>query len=130
MKSKLFFLSAFVLVFMMTSCGGNKEDSLRDFVPGTYIRSIKNEFTVGSDSIIISVLDKSGGTYLIEHRSGYEQRIDGKVIPKVLKVEKWTGAYDNLHHQVEVWQQGKVFTFLPERNVLISGGGTEYKKVQ
>ncbi len=57
MKSKLFFLSAFVLVFMLTSCGGNKEDSTREFVPGTYIRSIKNEFTVGSDSLISSVLD-------------------------------------------------------------------------
>lgn len=130
MKSKFCFFGVFVLPVLMTACSGNKGDSVRDFVPGTYTREIKNEFTVGNDSLIIKVLDEAGGTYLIEHRSGYEQRIDGKEIPRAVKSEKWTGAYDEVHHQVEVWQQGKVFTFLPERKMLISGGGTEYKKVQ
>lgn len=130
MKSKFCLFGAFVLPVLMTACGGKKGDSVREFIPGTYIREIKNEFTVGSDSLIIKVLDEGGGTYLIEHRSGYAQRINGKDIPRVVKSEKWTGAYDGDHHQVEVWQQGKVFSFLPEQKVLISGGGTEYKKVQ
>jgi len=131
MKKNVYsYLLGLSILLAVASCKNGASDSLKSFIPGTFVRGINNEFTTGSDSLVISVLDEGGGTYLVSHRSGYQQRIDGKLLPPGYKTEKWTATYDQEHHQLQVQPQGKTFTFLPEKGILVTNGGTEFKKVQ
>jgi len=127
---KQFLFFAIVYICGASSCHNSQSDTVREFIPGTYVRPIKNEFTSGSDSLIITVLDNDGGTFLIVHRSGYQQKVNGNALPPVNKSERWTGVYDKEHHQLEVQQQEKIFTFLPDKGLLMTAGGTEYKKIR
>ena len=131
MKKVHFLLTASACgMLFLGACQGLSQDSVRAFIPGTFARSINTGMAKGGDSLIITALDESAGTFIIEHRSGYRQELDGKLLPYVGKVEKWTAIYDKEHHQLQVQAKEKVFTFVPEKGVAISNGGTEFKKVR
>ena len=119
-----------LLMFSFFACKNLQGDTVKDFIPGTYVRALKDEFTTGKDSLIIRLLNLDGGSYLITQRSGYRQKIDGKVLPWVNKTEKFTAVYDKEHRQLLEQQRGKIFSFLPEKGMLLTGGGTEYKKIK
>ena len=120
-----------VVIFglLALSCQHAHSDTVRAFASGTFVRAINNEFTKGSDSLVIKPLDAASVTYLIEHRSGYRQHIEGKDLPFTRKVEKWTAVYDADHSLLRVEPQGKVFILVPDKGVLVSSGGTEYQKL-
>ncbi|MDH7459863.1 hypothetical protein QEG73_01195 [Chitinophagaceae bacterium 26-R-25] len=98
-------------------------------MPGMYVRQIENEFTNGADTIVITVHDHSGGVYLVQNMTGYQQRLDGKVFPPEYKVKKWTAVYDEKTHQLIIQQKQDIITFSPQENKLLRGR-TEFFKVK
>ena len=121
---QLFFAAAFVLM----SCEQLKEDKIREFIPGVYVKAIDHEFAEGMDTIAISILDKNAGTYVVIKKSGYQQKIDGKLLSPKYETHKWTATYDKQFKQLNIPHNEKTYNFLPEENKLLSGS-SEYKKI-
>ena len=121
------FLKAMVLIFI-TSCSNPVKDQGTDFIPGVYVKEIKQEFANGMDTIIIQVLDKEAGSYTIVRKSSYQQQIDGKLLTPKYEIEKAVAIYEPTAKQLREQNKEKVFTFSEEKGLLLTGG-SEYKKV-
>jgi len=126
---KSFILSVLAITAILFSCTNSDSDKLQAFIPGTYVRTINNEFTTGMDTLRIEEVEKSVGSYMIFHASGYQQTIDGRTLPPQLKQEKWTAIYNDNTHQLMEQRKGKILTFFPDRGSMSMGGG-EYRKIE
>ena len=121
---QLFFGAALVLM----SCEQLKEDKIRAFIPGVYVKAIDHEFAKGMDTIAISILDKNAGTYVVSKKSGYQQKIAGKLFSPKYEPPKGTATDGKHFKQLHIPQKEKTYNFLPEENKLLSGS-SEYKKI-
>jgi len=126
MKVSMLFLN--VLVLVLSGCMNSASDKIREFIPGTYVRQIHNEFTNGADTLVITEYDHTGGVYFVENKTGYQQQLDGKVFSPQYKVKKWTAVYDEKTHQLNIQKRDEFITFLPDQNKLLDGR-TEFLKV-
>ncbi len=115
-------------LFFLIGCGAARDKS-EDAVSGTYVREINNEFAKGNDSLIVSVLDKEAGTFSIIKNYGFIRYLDGQEKGRDHKTENYTGVYDRERKQLHDDFKGKVFTFVPDKNILLMGS-SEYRKVK
>ena len=118
-----------VFVAMISSCSNPVADKVENFIPGTYVKEINDEFSKGMDTLKIAVLDKSAGSYSIKRGMRYQQTIDGKTLSPQYKEENWTAIYNEDTHQLMEQKNGKIFSFMPEHGTL-SMGSSEYKKIK
>lgn len=124
---KLFLLSAIVGLLLL-GCENPTSDNIRAFIPGTYAKEINDEFTKGTDTLFISILDDQSGRYTIIRKISYRQSIDGKILSPKSETHKMTAIYSQDTKQLNEQKQGKVFSFSPDKNAL-STGGSEYRKI-
>ncbi|MBV4357318.1 hypothetical protein [Pinibacter aurantiacus] len=126
MKVSMLFLIVPVLV--LSGCMNSASDKIREFIPGTYVRQIHNEYTNGSDTLMIKLQDESAGVYLIDKMVGYQKHIDGRTFPPKHETSQWTAVYDEKLHQLIVQNQGFIIVFDPAKNQLMSNR-TLYDKI-
>lgn len=115
-------------LLLLISCTESKQESIQNFIPGTYVRSFQDEFSKGNDTLIIGIRDPRLSLYRIEKRMGYVQQIDGKMLTPQHSVEQWTAVYNREHGQLHEQRKGKVLSFYPDENKL-SLGSSEYQKL-
>jgi hypothetical protein len=127
MKQTILF-NALILIFI-ASCSNAIKDNEANFIPGIYVKEIKQEFAVGMDTLIIQVMDKEAGSYTIVRRSSYQQQLDGKLMTPKYEIEKSVAIYEPATKQLREQNKERVFTFSEEKG-LLSTGGSEYKKVE
>src|SRR6476661_2863853 len=125
MKQSIFVLM--IACFAFFGCS-SPDESTRLFIPGTYVKEIKDEFTEGMDTLTIKVLDYKSYNYTITRNTSYSQTIDGKTLPAKSDMHKWIAVFRPTTMQLIEQSQGRVFTFSPERNVL-SMGSSVYRKI-
>lgn len=119
-----------VIIFILSGCGaGSKADPLRLYIPGVYARKVVNEFSVGSDTLVISSLSRQGNSYQIVQRSSYRRIQNGKPQKIESKVENWTAVYNEQEKLLHETRKGKLISFNPEQGALMVGS-SEYKKVE
>jgi hypothetical protein len=63
-------------------------------ISGVYVANSKNEYTILSDTLVITAYNISAGTYGVEKRSGYHRIREGKILPKEIKRKTWTATFD------------------------------------
>ena len=62
MKTVLFIQVAVIL--LLSACSSHSEsDVVKEFIPGTYIRSSQHEYGTETDTVVISLQNKSGDEY-------------------------------------------------------------------
>jgi hypothetical protein len=76
-------------VFIIIACNKTSKTIL-----GVYVTDTKNEFTILSDTLVITAYNIDAGTYRVEKRSGYHRIRDGKILPKEFGKEAWTATFD------------------------------------
>lgn len=119
-------LILFATTFLLLSCNEEQYDSLKSFIPGGYERSVQNEFSIGSDTLII--YQTGNNTYTIEHLLSYQRIIDGKKLNLERKTEKWLAVFDEKNGVLTEAKRGRVLSFQPEQNKLLVGGSS-YQKI-
>lgn len=125
-------LSLFGLLLAMSCNPFRSGDHVREFIPGTYVTSWKNEFTVSKDTIlIISPLPfvKGSDQYFVTKRSYYKQTVDGKELKPQFKIQNWTGSYNPEVKTLVIDKSGRVLLFNPDKNELVEGS-TSYNKIK
>jgi hypothetical protein len=108
------------------SCGSNYK---KTDISGTYVTQFKNEYSITSDTIVLTTSESSSQTYNIERRTGFNKVRDGKTLPKQFKVAKWTSSYIMDKQLLQETELGKQISISPD-NQSLKLGDTEYQKVK
>ncbi len=119
------FLLCLIVVFGCTDESG-RSNSIKHFIPGTYVKEVRSKFVIASDTLIIQ--RTSGDNYLIVNRTAY-RRIQGNRLSAQQYSEMAFGAVFNNESQ-NLYEQrlGKTFSFDPANGRLFEGG-SQYTKV-
>ena len=124
---RIFFASLMItLAFAACNTGGSKTG---DAITGIYVRHIDNEYAKGDDSLLVAVLDESAGTYTINKHYGFVRYYEGKEKGRDYDEKKFAGVYDKEHKQITDNSKGMVFTFAPDKGILLMGS-SEFKKIK
>jgi hypothetical protein len=116
-----------ILVLTIMGCNSSvKQHTVRDFMPGMYIRTIHHEFAIGSDTLVLKPLQ--GNSYAILKWAGFQRILNGKLAKSEHTAEQWTALYEEKDKVLLEQKHGKIMSFDPPNNSLFLGG-TEYKKV-
>lgn len=84
----------FIFITFLGSCFTKDNDEVRAFIPGVYVTTINQEFSRGSDTLIIGVVDYPGNIYQVIRNTSFQRILDGKVLPMERKSKKWVATYD------------------------------------
>jgi hypothetical protein len=106
------------------SCGSN--NTATD-ISGTYVTHFKNEYSITSDTLIITS-ESNSQIYNVERRTGFNKVRDSKTFPKEFKVAKWVSTYNIDKQLLQETELGKQISILPNKKSL-KLGDTEYQKI-
>jgi hypothetical protein len=104
-----------------------QSDSVKAFIPGTYINSAKGEYAQAEDTLTITL--SGNNAYLITRNTTYQAIRDGKLLHRHHKVRKMNGVFDPKTQLLNETINGEVFRFDPAKRVLIINSKGEYKKI-
>jgi len=119
MKPLLFFL--LIAAFVLFGCSSSESNAIKDFIPGTYIRSAETEFGKAYDTLVITLQNKSASEYKIQRRWRYDRVLDGKPIAPEYKVSETSGLYDGEKKILQETETLEFFTFDVENRFLFNG---------
>lgn len=117
-----------ICLCVLLACNSTKKNRIPEFIPGTYVKAIDNEYAKGNDTLTINILSKEGNNYEVVRHSVYHRIINHKALPLERKTEKWTCIFKKDEKVLYETTKGKVISFIPERDALRIGSG-EYRKV-
>ncbi len=115
------------VVFICTILFGCASQKVADFIPGTYVRTVINEFSVGRDTLVIGSVDRR--TYTIIHRGSYRLIKQGKLLPEQSISENWIATYDEDKEVLMESKRGKIISFDTSKNILLVGS-SPYEKIK
>ena len=69
-------------------------DKTANTVSGIYVLNFRNEYSIASDTLIITAYNPSAGTYQVERRDGYHRIRQGKILPKEFRQERWIATLE------------------------------------
>lgn len=114
------------LAIISLSACHNESDTIRAFIPGSYAKEAKSEYSIAFDTLNITPL--AGNAFLIEKSTGYQPIRNGKTLNKRFKKQKQTGVYDPQKQVMNETTSGRLFIFNPDKQVLLIGSA-EYHKI-
>lgn len=124
------YLSITVLVCLLIIWGctseANRTNIIKDFIPGTYAKEVKNQFVIASDTLIIQ--STGGENYLIVNRTAYQRIKGNQLSPQQHSEINYKALFNDKSQNLYEERLGKTFSFDPENKRLFEGG-SEYKKV-
>ena len=123
MKTTNFILA--LLVIGLASCH-NEGDTIKAFIPGTYVKTANSSYSTAWDTLKITPL--AGNAFLIGHFTGYQPSRNGKALLKRFKKEKQTAVYDPQKQVLEETTSGRMFLFDSAGRVLLVGPA-KYQKI-
>lgn len=118
----------FIGLLLCFSCNDvwKPSDNTKRFIPGTYVKEVKNEFLFGHDTLIIQCT--AGNNYLIVNRTSYQRILVNKILPERFSESNLSAVYDEKSQNLYEQRLGKTFSFDPVNKRLFEGG-SEYSKV-
>ncbi|RKR83342.1 hypothetical protein BDD43_3547 [Mucilaginibacter gracilis] len=122
---KKYVLIAAIAIVSLSGCGN---DPIKNFISGTYVKSVSGEYSTVSDTLTVSTT----GTdlhYTIARRAAYVAIRNGKKQPTKHKTETLSGVYDPQTHILQEMVKGRTLTFDPEKQTLTVGSKGIYHKI-
>lgn len=113
MKATLKIMAACLL--LLAACQNPGKDK-QDFIPGTYVKSAKSEYSIADDTLIIRHTD--GSSYQITQRTTYQAIRDGKLLPKKHMVQHLDASWDDSKQELDETTTGKVYQVDPIKQIL------------
>jgi len=121
-KNKSVLFSYFLCIIFYSCHSGNDTN----FIPGTYVREVKNEFSIGKDTLVIGAVNPNA--YTIIHKASYQWIKEGKLLPVKNKTENWPVTYDRDNQILQETKRGRIISF-PSKDMLLVGG-SPYRKIK
>lgn len=118
----------FIFIVFFSCQSVIKQDSVEDFIPGTYIRNSQTEYGKIYDTIIVSIQNANTSPYKIEMRWRYDRVLDGKPDPEYKK-EATTGIYDGKTKRMQDQHTCNYYSFDADKSLLFIGTN-QYNKVR
>lgn len=115
-----------LIIFVGCSDAWERSNRIKRFIPGTYVKEVRNEFLIAYDTLIIQC--STGNNYLIVNRTTYQRIRNKKLLPEQYSEETWKALYDEKSQNLYEQRLGKTFSFDPDNEKLFEGG-SEYNKV-
>ena len=122
----LFFISISTLL-LFGSCSSSESHAIKEFIPGTYIRSSKHEFGTEQDTLIISLQNKTANEYKIVRRWKYKRILDGKALEPEQKNTTTTAIFNENNKLLHETETGDMYSFDIKQRALFAGA-TKYLK--
>jgi hypothetical protein len=116
-------------LFFFAACSAPEEDTVRDFIPGTYVRFFDHELRREYDTLRIEAISERGNNYRLLKSMSFQQKLDGQAMPWRRKEEEWAAIWDEKTKVLHETRKGKVISFAPEKGLLFVGT-TQYKKIK
>jgi hypothetical protein len=110
-----------VTAFIFARCTSPESNAIKEFIPGTYIRSAQTEFGKEYDTLIITLQNRSANEYKIQRRWKYDRVLDGKPIEPEYKLTETSGLYDGEKKTLQETETLEFFTFDVEKKLLFNG---------
>lgn len=120
-----FIIKSLLCALMLGGC--SEPDA--DFIPGTYVKQFTQQYNIGSDTLVINVVNPSEGSYSIARHLTYVPIKDGKRLKQQSERANWFGSYNKDSKQLMVQPSGKVLTFSEEKQCLYIGNSV-YNKIK
>lgn len=106
------------LVMVITcGCGQQQDAAVKAFIPGTYARSVQNEFSDGRDTLVIENI--ANDNYSIQRRMTYRRITNGTAGALEKKTERWTALWDEKSGALVEQRRGRLLTFQPSKRTLM-----------
>jgi hypothetical protein len=86
LKMLTFISCAMVII----ACNSSKNPELS----GVYTNQAQSEYSVASDTLIITAVSLANKTYSVERRTGYQKIRNGQKLPEQHKQEKWQATWN------------------------------------
>jgi hypothetical protein len=127
MKTKVLAIVIACLVVAACKISAGK-DAIKSFIPGTYVMWTSDEISKVKDTLRIRKLAAEGNSYIIIRNTSYRRIVNKKMLRPERKSSKCIAIYDDQQKVMRETSMGKVFTFIPEKEVLLVGT-TAFKKI-
>lgn len=118
-----------VSLFCFGACHNveNNASDVRSFIPGTYVKEVKNEYTIAYDTLFIQCT--GGNNFLIVNRTSFQPIRNGRLMALKHSEVNMKALYDEASRNLNEQKLGKTFSFDPANNKLFEGA-SPYNKIQ
>ena len=116
---------AFMMALAITSCGS--KDSVKAFIPGTYVGHFETEYSRGNDTLFLNSLSDDGNNYSIIRKVAYRRIKNKKALGTAYKTDNWIAVYNPQTKVLYENQEGTVYSFAPEKQILYRGNSIYHK---
>ncbi len=106
-----------------------KNKSTNSDLTGTFISNNKSEYSIASDTLVISAVNQSGKNYQIERKTGFQKIRDGVVQEKEFKNEKWQSTWDEYKQVLSETDYGRQIT-LGKNGQVLTLKNTQYQRIK
>lgn len=127
MKTLTIFFIASTTIFW--ACNSTVKDEVKEFIPGTYVRSTQHEFGTENDTVIISLQNQSANEYKIVRRWKYDRILDGKPIEPEYKQTTNSAIYNTESKLLQESETLESYSFDPQQKAMFAGS-TKYQKIK
>jgi len=122
-------MKKFMVCLLLLSGCGLSNNNVEDFIPGMYVKDFQQQYSSGSDTLIITIEDDATGKYNIERRLSYVPVHDGKALNAKHEKQLWVALYNAGTKQLVVQRTGRLVSFSPEKQILTIGNSV-YNKIK
>lgn len=118
-----------VIVLTIVAFIGCKSNSQRNSVSGTFTNQSKSDYSIASDTLIITPLPQSNNNFQIERRTGYQKIRNGILQSKEYKTEKWQSSWSEDKQVLSETEFGRQITPSKDGSSLTLKN-TKYQKIK
>lgn len=122
-----FSLLTIITFLICTACNHNAGSmaTVKDFIPGTYVKEVKNEYAIACDTLFIQCT--SGNNFLIVNHTAFQPIRNERLLPVRYTETRMKALYDETSQNLNEHRLGKTFSFDPANNRLFAGAHPYYK---
>jgi hypothetical protein len=115
------------LAAMILAACNHQQNTVADFIPGTYVNQAQSQYSVANDTLVITKAKSTENIYLIVRKTGYRRIGDGKLFPLKHEVKNWTGTWNPPQQVMQIMQAETVLIFQPDQNKLLIQSNAYWK---
>jgi hypothetical protein len=117
------------LIIAFYGCRSAEKEDWKAFIPGVYATAYNHHYSIGWDTLIITLNQGTeSNVYTIVRHNRHQRIIHGNAKPAISKHFVWTGITDDKLHALIISKNKRLIVFEPASNQL-KIGITIYKKI-
>jgi hypothetical protein len=119
---------SFIIILVIVAFIGCTSNSQSKSFSGTFINQSKSDYSMASDTLIITPSTQSNNTYQIERKTGFQKIRNGATQAKEYKTEKWQSTWSEEKQVLSETEYGRQITLNKDGNS-VTLKNTEYRKI-